>query len=155
MLKKSNKNYNILILSSVLLLASIIRMHGLFNDHPFYFNPDEARLIKWGMNFSYLDSEVSEWGTLPLLLVKVVAGIFNLFDSPTLIELYKVARIMSVIVGVVTIFLVYLLAKRTFGSRVGIYAAVFTTFTVLHIQYSHFFSLDSIFAFSRVIFVFY
>lgn len=49
-----------------------------------------------------------------------------------------VGRLLSAMIDTGTVLLVYLLGRDLFDRRVGFVAAVLQTFTVLHIQYSHF-----------------
>jgi 4-amino-4-deoxy-L-arabinose transferase-like glycosyltransferase len=47
--------------------------------------------------------------------------------------------------------LVFVLGKRLFDRRVGLLAAVFVAFTVLHIQLSHFYTVDTLLTFFIVL----
>lgn len=59
----------------------------------------------------------------------------------------RIGRPMSAIAGTLTILYVYRIGARLFGRRVGLLGAIFLSFTVLHIQLSHFFTFDVIQAF--------
>lgn len=139
-------HYVYIILGLIIVIAGLLRFHGLFNDSPYFFNPDERRLIQWGMDFNYSEPNISEWGALPLLLVKLFTTIFSFFDIPTRTDIYIIARVFSVVLAVTSILFVYLLTKQLYSRQSALYAAIFTTVTVLHIQYSHFYSLDGLFS---------
>lgn len=129
----------------IIVIGAWLRAYGLFWDWPEFFNPDEGRLIKWGREFNYLDPVSSEWGALPLLLSRLMAALVSPFARPGEEYLYPIARSLSVVIGCATILLVYLLARRGYSRLTALYAAIFTTFTVLLIQDGHFYSLDGIF----------
>ena len=143
-----------LILAVILAIAAGLRANGLFWDAPYYFNPDEKRLINWGMTFNYFDPGVSEWGTLPLLLIRAITALLGLFSVPERAEIYVIARVLSVLLGCATIYLVYRLARKVYSQQTARWSALFTAITVLHIQYSHFYSLDNIFTFFIIIALF-
>ncbi|NUN97671.1 MAG: glycosyltransferase family 39 protein, partial [Candidatus Omnitrophica bacterium] len=56
-------------------------------------------------------------------------------------------RPLSAIAGTLTILYAYRIGARVYSRRVGLLAAIFLTFTVLHIQLSHYFTFDVILAF--------
>ncbi|MCQ3939249.1 MAG: hypothetical protein DPW18_19730 [Chloroflexi bacterium] len=52
------------------------------------------------------------------------------------------ARQMSATMDLLTIFLLYLIASRLYGRKVGLFAAAFSSLAVMQIQQSHFFTSD-------------
>jgi len=136
-----------LLLVIILSIGAALRFYGLFRDRPYFFNPDEKDLVEWGREFEYLNSFASEWGATPLLIVKLIEQVLSIFLDPTNQEVYTVVRILAVLVGCAIILLVFLLGREFYSRRTAIYAAIFTALTVLLIQYSHFYSLDLLFAF--------
>ncbi len=134
-------------LSIVIAAAAGLRFYGLFPDAPYFFNPDEKRLIDWGISFDYLHPSASEWGALPLLVVKIIYAILSFFYTPALPDIYLITRSFAALLGCATILLVYALGLKMYGQKPALYGAIFTTLTVLHIQYSHFYSLDGVFTF--------
>jgi YYY domain-containing protein len=53
-----------------------------------------------------------------------------------------IGRLLSAIVDTGTVLLVYLLGRELFNRKSGIVAAILQTFTVLHLQYSHFYGAE-------------
>lgn len=130
------------ILPGVVLLGAALRFHGLMWDAPFFFNPDESRLIKWSMQIRYPHSPYAAYGTAPMYLLKAVNGFVSLLAGSSEAMTYLAARSLSALLGSLHILLVYLVAREAYGKAVATLAAVFTAFTVLHIQTSHFYTLD-------------
>jgi YYY domain-containing protein len=56
-------------------------------------------------------------------------------------------RPLSALAGALTILYTYRIGARVYGRRTGLFAAILLTFTVLHIQLSHFYTFDVILAF--------
>ncbi|MCC7119470.1 MAG: glycosyltransferase family 39 protein [Anaerolineales bacterium] len=52
------------------------------------------------------------------------------------------ARQVSALADLLTIFLLYLIASKLYGRKVGLFAAAFSAFAVMQIQQSHFFTTD-------------
>ena len=134
-----------LLLVLVVLLGVGLRFYGLYWDRPYYFNPDEKRLIEWGMAFSYLDPGASEWGTLPLILIRIITVLFSLVDEPETLDISFIARLVAAGIGCLTLGLVYFLSRSNFGRRTALIATLFSVVTVLLIQDAHFYSLDGFF----------
>jgi len=112
--------------------------------NPFY-NPREGH----ARHFAY--------GSFPLYLVRVVAtGVSALAGVfPPLADWRQawdydhvnlVGRVLSALFDMATILFVLLLGRRVYDARVGLLAAAFLTFTVLHIQLAHFYAFDSVMA---------
>jgi YYY domain-containing protein len=99
------------------------------------------------------------YGTFPLILVRVVAeGLQTvaaaLPASPGSLtahlrvashydDVYLLGRVVSGLADVITVWLVYLIGRRLFGSRTGALAALLASFTVLQIQAAHFFTTEA------------
>ena len=55
-----------------------------------------------------------------------------------------VGRFLVALADTVTVYLVFLLGRRLYGTQAGLLAAAFSAFTVLQIQLAHFFAVDPI-----------
>lgn len=80
------------------------------------------------------------YGTLPLLIVRYVGELVGMtgYDEITL-----VGRQISAFIDLGSIFMLYLLASRLYGRRVGLLAAAFSALAVTQIQQSHFYTVDN------------
>lgn len=80
------------------------------------------------------------YGTLPLFLTRYAGEWLGQVGYG---ELQLVGRYLSASVDVLVVLLVYLIAARVYDRRVGLAAAAFSAFTVLQIQLSHYFTVDT------------
>ena len=80
------------------------------------------------------------YGTLPIFIVRYVA---EAFERTGYGEVYLVGRMLSALSDLLVIGLVYVIATKLYDRRVGILAAAFAAFSVLPIQQSHFFTVDT------------
>jgi hypothetical protein len=144
----------IIILPAIIAIGTVLRAYGLFWDKPHFFNPDEGRLLEWGIVYNHFEPISSEWGALPQLIIKTIYATLSLFYTPDTAALYPFARGLSVLVGSATMLLVYLLAKQAYNQPTALLAAAFTAFTVLFIQNAHFYNLDGLFTFFMLLALF-
>jgi YYY domain-containing protein len=136
-----------------------MRLYGIDWDGGFLFHPDERAILMntndlaWpsitnlGVLFNVDESPLNPrwfpYGSFPLYVLKSVDALISPFNDLGLVGLSRVGRTLSAMADVATIYVVYLLARKLFDRRVGLLAAVFTTFAVIHIQLSHFFAVDT------------
>ncbi len=81
------------------------------------------------------------YGTLPMFLTRYVVE--WVYGHSGFNEMTDAGRALSALADLITIFIVYLIAVRLYDRRVGLLAAAFTAATVLLIQQSHFFTMDT------------
>ena len=148
-----------LLLALVLMAAAVLRFNGIDWAAEQYLHPDERHLVNVETalltvrSFSeYWDTANSTlnphnvgysffvYGTLPIFLVRYVA---EWAGQTGYSEIMLVGRQISAIADLLVVLLVYLTASRVFDRRVGIVSAAFSAFTVLQIQLSHFFAVDT------------
>ena len=149
-------------------LALGLRLYGLDWDrgYPFTPHPDErVILMKVGELSSpplgelgkFLDPDESPWnprwfpyGSFPLYLLKGVQLVYSAWPGAELHDLRLAGRMISALADVGTVVLVYLLGSRLFGRREGLLASALLALAVVHIQLSHFYSVDTLLAFCAV-----
>lgn len=151
-MKKQIISKDRLALCIILLLGFFLRIYGLNWDKGTHLHPDERFLtmvgtkISWPQNLvDYFNTGSSSlnpynnsfdffvYGTFPIFLNKVVAGLFNM-DNYTMFNI--TGRILSCIFDTSIIFLLFKLSKKLWPSL--IYSLM-----VLPIQLSHFFTTDT------------
>ncbi|MFQ6057964.1 MAG: ArnT family glycosyltransferase [Anaerolineae bacterium] len=153
-------------LALLLLVGLGLRLYGLNWDEDHLFHPDERWILlvvdelalppHWASLLSPnspLNPHFFAYGSLPLYLLKGVAHLLSYWreDLSEFSQLHLVGRALSALFDTGTIFLVYRLGKKLYERRVGFLAAAFVAFTVLHIQLSHFYAVDTLLAFFIVL----
>ncbi len=81
------------------------------------------------------------YGTLPMFLTRYVVE--WIYGHSGFNEMTVVGRVFSALVDFLAVVLVYAIGRRVFNKPVGLLAAAFYAFTVLNIQQSHFFTMDT------------
>ncbi|MHC1740875.1 MAG: DUF2298 domain-containing protein [Anaerolineaceae bacterium] len=144
----------------ILLVGAYFRFVGVSWDSVYHLHPDERFLtmvetaIQPVQNLSqYFDTSKSTlnpnnmgqsyyvYGTLPLFLVNYVANSLQMGDYN---HVHIVGRVLSGVFDLGSILFVYLICKRLYkNSRLGLLASLFLALSVLPIQLSHFFTVDT------------
>ena len=144
----------------IFLLAGFLRFYGLNWDEGFNYtpHPDERAILMKVMDLSpveginsFFDKDNSglnprwfAYGSFPLYLLK---SIYSLFGKIELFEQYDIRTIGRAISGMtdlITLGLVYLIGKRLSNKIVGLVAASLLAVSVISIQNSHFYTVDSL-----------
>ena len=144
-------------LAAILLLGGALRLTGLDwgteavtgEFRPFH--PDEVTLIA---NAKWIGEDVSRastaYGHLPAYILTATHAIVSTFLDYTphaltnddLRTTHIVARALSGLAGVLTIWVVYLLATRCDNAKTGLLSAAILALTPSHIQQSHYYTVD-------------
>lgn len=147
----------------VLLLAGAwLRLRGLNWDGNHHLHPDERfismveeKLVGPGSLRGYLDSKTSKlnpynighgsfvYGTLPMLLAHWAGKLVGKtgYDGT-----FLVGRVLSTIFDLVSVWLVYRIARRFAGRRTALAASALLAGSPLAIQLSHFWTVDTFLA---------
>ncbi len=80
------------------------------------------------------------YGTLPIFIVRYVA---EWVDQTGYGQIYLVGRVLSAVSDLLVIILVYSISCLIYDRRVAVLASAFAAFSVLLIQQSHFFTVDT------------
>lgn len=144
-------------LAAILLLGAILRLTGIdwgteFGTGEFRpFHPDEVTLIA---NAKWVGEDVGKtttaYGHLPAYILYATHEILSTVVDYTpfgttnddLRMTHVFARALSGLAGVLTIWIVYVLATRLDCTRTGLLAATFLALTPGHIQQSHYYTVD-------------
>jgi len=144
----------------ILLIAAFFRFYGVNWDQNQHLHPDERFLtmvaggISWPRSVGeYLDTAASPlnphnrgfgffvYGTFPIFFTKWVAESLNLGDYN---NLTIIGRQLSAIFDLGTVVLVFLIGKEMLKNKpIGLFAAFFYAASVLPIQLSHFFAVET------------
>ena len=156
------ESFALLILLGLLVVGAFLRLRGsdwalgsmLHPDERFYAEVTSRLqpLSSWGDYFntekSTLNPEVHGYtffvyGTLPLFLTKLVGTALEGNAQLWMTDYIRYGRMLSALMDLIAIGLTYLLGRKLFDWKIGLLGAAFTTFAVLQIQQSHFYTSDS------------
>ncbi len=159
----SNNTIFFLLLVWILLVGAYLRLNGLDWDQRTHIHPDERFLTMVTGALQppdslkqYFDSTTSPlnpfnrghtnfvYGTWPIFIVRYVAGWLHRTGYD---QLHLVGRGLSGLFDLAGVVLIFLIGRRLYGDRVGLLAAALTALSVLNIQQSHFFTVDTFAAF--------
>ena len=151
-------------LAAIVVVALALRLYGLNWDEGFGWtpHPDERAILFKVIEIEppglgditvLLDAEQSPWnprwfpyGSFPLYLIKLVDIFIDDLPGVSSEDLRVPARTISALADIATILIVYLIGKALWSRRIGLLAAGLVTFSVIHIQLSHFFAVDTLMA---------
>lgn len=152
-----------LALPAVLALAAGLRLFaftwGLPNEtHMFSYHPDEFHSLRGALSLALGDPNPHffNYGSLYLYLVALAAmvGSLAIFASisqaapggpelPAAIRAWTLdARAVTLLLGLATVYVVYLTARRIWGHRAGLLAAGALALMPLHVVHSHYATVD-------------
>lgn len=161
-----------LVLAGIVIIGFLIRIWGLNWDSGQHLHPDERFLtmvavsLSWPEKFTdYFSTSISTlnpqnvghnfyvYGTWPVILVKAVAEIVG---KESYAQLVVVGRVLSAFFDAAVILLVAAIARNMTGSnKSGLLTASVYSLSVLPIQHSHYFTVDSFTVFCGVFFFYF
>ncbi|MFN2183380.1 MAG: ArnT family glycosyltransferase, partial [Anaerolineae bacterium] len=133
-----------------------------WDEGTYHIHPDERHIamvvtrIEWPDSLAqYFDTShsllnarnvdmVYFYGTLPLFLTKAVASAIGKTGYD---EIHLVGRVLSAIFDLGSVLLLFFLARRLFDWRAGLVASFLLALTAIHIQGSHYFTVDTFLTF--------
>ena len=165
--EKSSWKINLAIVV-ILLVGAYFRFTGLNWDQNQHQHPDERFITMVVDQIRGVDGISDYFNTQestlnPLKIGSYTYGMFPLFFSRMIAEwlgmtsynnITLVGRALSGLFDLAAVFMLFLLGKRLYSKRIGLLAAALGTATVLSIQLSHYFTVDS-FSTVFIILVFY
>ena len=158
----SSRTLVILLPLIIVAVALGLRLYGLDWDQGHLFHPDERAILMKLSELRFpplndlgvlLDAEESPlnprwfpYGSLPLYLLETVQSVAGNWTDLDLFELRLPGRALSALADTGTVVMLMSLGAVLYGRRIGLLAAGLLAVTVLHIQLSHFFTVDSFLA---------
>lgn len=146
----------------IVLSSFFFRSYNLFWDNGYSFHPDERAIVLFTIPLSFpknigefllpqspLNPHFFAYGNFPLYLLRISAEIVARFNPAYLQygNMQIVGRYISVIADTFSVVLIFLVGKKIFSSKVGLFAAFFYATSVLPIQLSHFYAVDTLLTF--------
>jgi len=147
----------------ILVIAIALRLHAIDYDLPFVYDQDEPMFVTHALSMLKNRDLNPHWfgppaSTTMYLLALVYGGIFGVgritgafhsaqdfrnlyYSNPTVF--YLSGRIISLIFGVATIWLVYKIGRRLFGPATGLIASAIVALSPIHIFLSQQVRMDT------------
>ncbi len=167
--KKSNISifgkywYLDILLLLVILAGGYLRTVGISWDEDQHLHPDERFLTMVENDIrpvaslaEYFDTDASSlnpqnsgksffvYGDFPIILVRYIA---EWTGQTGYNSVHVVGRLTSAIFDLFTLLVIYLIGHKAYDRRIGFLAAILYSFSVLAIQLSHFFAVDTFLTF--------
>ena len=153
------RNPQLIIISSIVLIALMLRLWGIWFGLPYLLHNDEGfeviRALQLG-NFQFDFDRIGKGGYFYLLFVEfgilfVVLKLIGIVGSPddfarlfvsdpTLF--YLVGRATTATIGALTVAFVYKIGRIAYSDRVAMFAACFLAVNALHVSLSHYITVD-------------
>lgn len=138
------------------LLAFILRAWGTrFGLPEAFYHPDEHAIVERATGILRTGDYSPHWFNypsayiyvqaltyIPYFLISAARGFGNSIPGTAPYGFYFAGRLMTALVGALTVPLVYVLGKRMFGRRTGLVSAALVTFSLLHAVHSHYVTTD-------------
>jgi len=147
----------------IVVVALALRLYGIDWDQGHLYHPDERALLMHveEINFSsttnlgdLLDKNKSPlnpawfpYGSFPLYLLKLVESVVEIWTDLDVFELRIPGRILSALADTGTVIAVMALGTLLYSRKVGLLASALLAVTLIHVQISHFFTVDSFLVF--------
>ena len=169
----AKKHFYMIAVLATIALALSVRLYGInwddgiaFTPHPderaILFKVAEISPVKTSEFSSLFNANESSWnphwfayGSLPIYLIKTIESISEAISKPGITDLRITGRLVSTIADIVTLITIYILGSRLYSRKVGLIACGFIALAVLHIQLSHFFTVDTLQAMFAAITIFF
>ena len=142
----------------IFFLAAAFRFTDLNWDQGFHLHPDERAIVlavipmhlpvSWTQFLSPespLNPHFFAYGSFPMYFLKFTGFLMSfsnpLFSQYDLINL--LGRFLSAVFDIGTLFILFILGRRLVNTQVGLLAGFFYAISVLPIQLSHFYAVDT------------
>ncbi|MFQ6113433.1 MAG: phospholipid carrier-dependent glycosyltransferase, partial [bacterium] len=143
-------------------VAFVLRFVGIWYGLPSLYNSDEPKIVGYALSFGARRSLEPIFVEYPSLyfyflfaiyglyfLVGILSGIFNsvldlaasYFLNPT--GLFLVGRFVSVLLGSLTVLVVFYTGQRFFSRNVGLLASLILALSFTHVSRSHWILLEA------------
>jgi 4-amino-4-deoxy-L-arabinose transferase-like glycosyltransferase len=138
------------------LLAFGLRAWGTrFGLPEYFYHPDEhaivdraTAILKTGdynphwFNYPSTYIYIQALTYIPYFLISAARGFGDRIPSFTPYGFYFAGRLMTALVGALTVLLVYVLGRRMFDRKTGLISSLLLTFSLLHAVHSHYVTAD-------------
>ena len=143
----------------IAVLALCLRLYGINWDNGYLFHPDERAILfhvndmswpsdgAWATLLNPVESPLNPhwfpYGSLPMYMALIAKTVISPITHIDFHDMSILGRILSSLADVGTVTVVYFLGRRLYSKSVGLLASLLTALSVLHIQLSHFYAVDT------------
>jgi hypothetical protein len=150
-------------LAGILLVAAFFRFYGLAWDGGYLLHPDERKIVlvasglAWPSSLlqffsseSPLNPKFFAYGSFPIYLLRALSILaphtaYNVpWREDYFVALGMLGRVLSGLFDLGTMAVIFFLGRRLYNATVGLIASACVAVTVLHIQLSHFYAVDTL-----------
>lgn len=146
----------------IILSGFLLRVTGYNWDAGFHMHPDERAIVLAVSDLSYpgslsqflspdspLNPKFFAYGSFPFYLLRVFGDIFSIIDSEfgEYSKINLIGRVISALFDTGTIIVLYFLGKHLRDRNLGLIVSALYAISVLPIQLSHFYAVDTILTF--------
>jgi len=146
----------LLVLAALLLVAFLLRAWGArFGLPEAFFHPDEHAIVERAASILRTGDYSPHWfnypsayiylqavAYIPYFLISAARGFCNAIPSAAPYGFYFAGRLMTAMLGALTVPVVYALASKAFGRKAGLISAALLAFNLLHVVHSHYVTTD-------------
>ncbi len=152
-------------LLAILLLAAALRVYQIDFGAPYFYHPDEIKLVAQAgrlLETKFMDPEahfginvyppfytyILAGAMAVYILGSLMTGHFESMSQLPLIyeqnpfQFYLLGRLLVALFGVLTVYMTYKLAKQLFSRKIGLIAAFLLSINFVHVRNSHFNTVD-------------
>ena len=161
-MKNKSLIHSFVLLFCIAVFSFLLRITGLFWDGGFHLHPDERAILLFTLPISFPSSFIEflspssnlnphffAYGSFPLYLLKGVSIPASFFNNSigTYENMHILGRVISALFDTGTIVMLFFLTRKIFTNKIGLIASLLYGISVLPIQLSHFYAVDTILTF--------
>lgn len=174
----SKSKTHIYFLLAIVMLAFFLRFYGLNFGEPYNYHPDETKLVTQAgrlLATKFMDKD-AYFGirVYPPFYTYVLAGAMGVYIGLGLVtgrfeslaavqtayetdpfQFFLISRALVAVMGVLSIFIIYLIGKRLYSQKIGLLSALLLAVNFLYVRNSHFGTVDIPAAFFGLICVYF
>ncbi|MBN1559551.1 glycosyltransferase family 39 protein [candidate division KSB1 bacterium] len=152
-------------LLAILLIAICLRFYGIDFGRPYNYHPDETKLVTQAgrlLETKFMDRDayfgIGIYPPFHTYLLAVVMGVYiiigllsgrieslasvrTIYIADTF-QFFLQSRLLVATTGVLSVFVIYLIARKLYSEKVGLVASLFLAANFLHVRNSHFGTVD-------------
>lgn len=163
------RNKTIIVFYLIIILGFVLRIYGINWDQGHHMHPDERAItlsvvnLKYPKSFSEFLSDESPWnpkffayGSFPFYLLRIAGDFAGNIDIRLshYEQINLLGRFISSLFDTGTIVVIFFIGKNLKNKTLGLFSAFIYSISVLPIQLSHFYAVDTVLTFFMTLVIF-